>query len=49
MEFENKLTKEEISRGVLTYIVRGLWPIQLLAALWLIHLLAVVGILVLLW
>lgn len=49
MEFENKLTKEEISRGVLTYIVRGLWPIQLLAALWLIHLLAVGGILVLLW
>ena len=49
MEFENKLTKEEISRGVLTYIVRGLWPFHLLVALWLIHLLAVGGILVLLW
>ena len=49
MEFENKLTKEEISRGLLTYVVRGLWPIHLLAALWLIHLFAVVGILVLLW
>lgn len=49
MEFENKLTKEEISRGLLTYIVRGLWPIHLLAALWLIHLFAVVSILVLLW
>ena len=49
MEFENKLTKEEISRGLLTYIVRGLWPIHLLAALWLIHLFAVVGILALLW
>ena len=23
MEFENKLTKEEISRGLMTYIVRG--------------------------
>ena len=40
MEFENKLTEEEICRGLLTYIVRGLWPI---------HLLGVGGILVIVW